>query len=301
MRILVHSDITRWNGFEERLYQERPDLLILAGDLVWDGFVAVDRELLGRIPSFEEKHEGIVGKYEGRLTAVQRRILSAREPAYHLRRVWLGEEYRSDLRTLENEYRDTPEYHRLRKEFHVDKFYQILQSASRICQAVLVVKGNHDDDFQGDYDVSRINEAGNCHEISGRVIEYQNFTFLGLGYPETHYIRKLREFSIGPKPDFIVTHSEDKRIKDLVAMGPRIIFRGHFGGTSMVGNALLVCPNSTPLLVELTPLEGNPKRLFARTKFFAKEYSSFAVCRNCGWVGSKTHSDTCFLRNGVIV
>jgi hypothetical protein len=54
------------------------------------------------------------------------------------------------LMDLKDRYRDTPAYHAASRRLHVRPFYEFLAEAGRVSE-VLVVKGNHDDDFPGDY------------------------------------------------------------------------------------------------------------------------------------------------------
>jgi len=60
------------------------------------------------------------------------------------------------VRQLEAHYRKTKAFAAVQREIHVEKFYAFLEYAGRRA-VVLVVKGDHDDDFPGAYDVCRIN------------------------------------------------------------------------------------------------------------------------------------------------
>ena len=56
---------------------------------------------------------------------------------------------------------------------------------------VLVIKGNHDDDFEGTYSIRRINKIPKCNEISGKSVTLCGLTFLGLGFNEIHCLKLL--------------------------------------------------------------------------------------------------------------
>jgi len=123
------------------------------------------------------------------------------------------------------------------KRTHVDKFYKFLRYAGEKSQ-VLVVKGDHDADFDGDYIPEKINEIYGCQEISGKLIDVNGLRFLGLGFNETHYLRALKviieEFK--EEPDVVVTHCEQKRMPLVSSLKPRIIIRGHFGSGKYLVN-----------------------------------------------------------------
>jgi len=178
-RILACSDFGSYKGFIEIFDQNKPDLLLLAGDLTSDGRA----EFWG-----PEVVEWVDGKFVV-----------------------------------------TPEL-KLRKTTHVEKFYGVLKHASRNSK-VFVVKGDHDDDFEGDYDVERINSIKNCHEISGKLVTFRNIRILGLGYYETHYLRTLRPLieKMKDKIDVVLTHAEQRRLPLITQIRPELIIRGHFG------------------------------------------------------------------------
>ncbi len=129
---------------------------------------------------------------------------------------------------LEDSFRDT-EFFNKQVLNHVDLFYYFLGIAGKNTKKVFVVKGNHDD-YGNYYDANRINSCDGCYEISGKSIGLNDYQVLGLGYEETHYLRKLRpilaEYSDGI--DIILTHSEEKRLELLTSINPLIVFRGHF-------------------------------------------------------------------------
>jgi len=71
---------------------------------------------------------------------------------------------------------------------HVESFYKFLRR-SGVFSKVLVVKGNHDEDFEGDYSPEKINGIPGCFEISGKTIEVGGRLFLGLGFREARRLR----------------------------------------------------------------------------------------------------------------
>jgi hypothetical protein len=99
------------------------------------------------------------------------------------------------LTALEERYESTGAFRDARealKNTHVTKFYEFLRYAGSKTEAVLVVKGDHDEDFSGDYHCDRINEIPRCHEISGTILTVRHFVFLGLGFQHAGYRRPLR-------------------------------------------------------------------------------------------------------------
>lgn len=112
---------------------------------------------------------------------------------------------------------------------HVDSFYSFLSYTGEKTGNVYVVKGNHDN--YGDYyEVDKINNIRGCQEISGKMIELDDFNLLGLGYEETHYLRKLRPLleTYSSGVDLVLTHSEEKRVKLIASLNPLLVFRGHY-------------------------------------------------------------------------
>ena len=120
-----------------------------------------------------------------------------------------------------------------RRADHVEGFYKFLQRSGSISR-VLVVKGNHDEDFKGDYSPKRINEIPGCFEISGRTIEVDDMLFLGLGFREarrlrsgysrpSRYLQSLIEKFRG-KVDVVLMH--DKNIRYASLLKPKLIIKG---------------------------------------------------------------------------
>jgi predicted phosphodiesterase len=115
-----------------------------------------------------------------------------------------------------------------RKRIHVDRFYQFLQYAGRKAR-VLVVKGNHDEDFENDYSPERISNIQGCQELSGKATEIDGIRFLGLGFTETRYLRLLNPLikDFKEKADIILTHG--MRLPLISSVNPKLIIKGGFG------------------------------------------------------------------------
>ena len=120
-----------------------------------------------------------------------------------------------------------------RRTDHVESFYKFLQRSGSVSK-VLVVKGNHDEDFEEDYSPERINEIPGCFEISGRTIEVDGMLFLGLGFREarrlrsgysrpSRYLQSLIEKFRG-KVDVVLMH--DKNIRYASLLKPKLIIKG---------------------------------------------------------------------------
>ena len=127
---------------------------------------------------------------------------------------WKSKNYRQSMET--------------RKEMHVNSFYQFLEYAGRRAR-VLVVKGNHDEDFEGDYTPERMNKIHGCQELSGKAAEINGVRFLGVGFAETHCLRLLNPLirESREKVDIILTHGE--RLPLISSVKPKLIIKGGFG------------------------------------------------------------------------
>jgi predicted phosphodiesterase len=170
MRILAFSDVIEWEGYEELVSKIKPEMIVLGGDLVSDGFA-----------SFQ-----------------------LRGPAY--------------------------------RKIHVQRFYRFLRYAGKKSQ-VIIVKGDHDEEFKGDYKEEIINKISGCSEISGKVIEINSYHFLGLGAREAHNTRLLQRLikNLKEKVDIVLMHGENIRIVSLLK--PKLIIKGGWAtGACMVNN-----------------------------------------------------------------
>jgi hypothetical protein len=111
------------------------------------------------------------------------------------------------------------------RKTHVKGFYDFLVYAGGKSK-VLLVKGNHDDEFEGEYSPQKINGILGCVEISGKIIEWSGYSFLGLGYNDAHNRRKLIRMSeeLTGKVDIVLMHGENIRLVSLLK--PRLIIKG---------------------------------------------------------------------------
>jgi hypothetical protein len=158
------------------------------------------------------------------------------------------------LRSLEDRYRKTRSFLAARKRMHVDKFYGFLEHAGRV-SSVLVVKGDHDDDFPRDYDCRRIDAIRGCREISGKIGTVGGWKFLGLGFDQAGYRRPLREIISKFKDTVgvVVAHAPQKNVQLLAKLCPRLIIRGHFGGGRfLIDGVPAVFTSSDYAMIEIT-------------------------------------------------
>jgi DNA repair exonuclease SbcCD nuclease subunit len=111
---------------------------------------------------------------------------------------------------------------------HRDQFYAFLKHAGKKAR-VLVIAGNHD--TPPGFDKKRIDRIPGCEEVSGAVVSIQGFRFLGVGYQQAHYLKEWKALiSQQRKPiDFIISHSEGRRLNQLGELRPRLVIQGHFG------------------------------------------------------------------------
>ncbi len=222
MRILAFSDVKRWTPSYRSLVERwKPTIIALAGDLTSDGGAAFWHTALEAIPAFQRDMTSLrrrlgvrVDPKEG-FDIIPRRSLEA----------WHDARWK-----LEDRYHETPAFLEARKRLHVAKFYSFLRYAGKRA-TVLVVKGDHDDDFEGDYDATKISAVHGCREISGRTCEVRGVTFLGLGYDHSGYRRPLRQLVLEHKSqvDVVIAHTPQENVRIIAELQPKLIIRGHFG------------------------------------------------------------------------
>lgn len=274
MRILFVSDVMSWAGFKAVVNRVRPDVTLFGGDLVSDGHAAFWRNTPFSVPRFRSQ---LLRFLQSNRTSILRKTDSEDRAVFHtLRQLILGDHledtpvqaswfyapdaisamhilfrrreenhrvFHTFMNSVTEKYRATPEFHTSRLLGHVEKFYQALEDAANVCNRILVVSGNHDEYFKGDYDVERINRIANCREISGKIESHEGVVFLGLGFRETHYLRSLRPVVqiMEGQVDVILAHAEESRLPLIAGIDPVIIFRGHFGsGRSRIGGVPIV-------------------------------------------------------------
>lgn len=222
MKILAISDVRRWRGYDKIVERCAPDVVVLCGDLTSDGFASFWKDGFDLIPAFVERRDRLMKQFGIWKRENGTQVISEGLEKY--------DEFRRRVDRLERKYIRTAAFTRARRKLHIEPFYRFLGFAGKRAP-VLVVKGDHDEDFRGDYSAKRINRIRGCHEISGKAHTVNGFTFLGLGFTETHYRRKLRKLHgcIGEGVDILIAHAEQPRLPLLARFGPKVIIRGHFG------------------------------------------------------------------------
>lgn len=223
MRILAFSDVVDWDRpYKQLVDRYKPTIVALAGDLTSDGGARFWRDALEFVPAFRRSKSSL----RRRLGVVYSRSQQV-DVIPHESLV----EYRDALRNLELRYRRTTAFLTARKRIHVDKFYRFLEYAGRRAE-VLVVKGDHDDDFPDDYDCQRIDAIAGCHEISGKTHTVWEFTALGLGFAQAGYRRPLRRLitQFKGRVGVVIAHAPQENARLLAEFQPSLLIRGHFGG-----------------------------------------------------------------------
>lgn len=206
MRILAFSDVPKWDGYERLVDRYKPDVVALAGDLTSDGHAAFWGEALESIPGY-------------------RRQLEALGRSGKLNDEWLN---------LKGRYRHTNAYRTALaalRAIHERRFYRFLRHAGKVSR-VLVVKGDHDNDFAGNYDPKRIDKIPGCREISGKTFTLNKVVFLGLGFRQAGYRRILRRFisDFKGRVGIVIAHAPQKNVQLIAELKPRLLIRGHFAG-----------------------------------------------------------------------
>lgn len=271
MKILAISDVPNWKGYEHIVVKCAPDVVVLCGDLTSDGFAAFWKSAFNLIPAFVNNREQLMRRFGASISDDGVQVIRNLKKYYA---------YRQSLERLERKYHRTAAFARARRKLHTNPFYRFLRFAGRRAH-VLVVKGDHDDDFHGDYSPQRINAIRGCHEISGKTHRAAGFTFLGLGFLETHYRRRLQELRsrIVGDVDVIATHAEQARMPLLAELCPKVIIRGHFGSGrwKVSGVPAVFTADVTYSIVELRR-NGRPK-LEQFTAEFSKDRDGITAQR----------------------
>jgi hypothetical protein len=250
MRILAISDIHRWEGYEQLVYRYRPAVVALAGDLTSDGGAAFWIEGLYCIPGFVKEQGAIKGKLRRAARELQKSIPGRR--IVHSTRLPELRPLQDELSRLEIRYRQTEPFLRT-KNRHVDKFYRFLEYTGKRSR-VLVIKGDHDDDFPGDYDARRIDNIPGCEEISGRTCALKGFVFLGLGFSQAGYVSRLRPLiaDFRDRAHVLITHVPQSNLRLMAEFKPRLIIRGHWlTGSYLVDDVPAVCTAGAYARIEI--------------------------------------------------
>lgn len=235
MRILAFSDVYRWRGYERLVDQYKPRVVVLAGDLTSNGSAYFWDAALEAVPRYKKQIEALEKE---RTQCVLRDNGAALESIIpgkvgQARLAHVGPETRianARLREAHDLCRKDAAYQAARKKIHVDRFYRFLKYAGRRA-CVLVIKGDHDDDFPGDYDPQRINGISGCHEISGQTFEAKGVFFLGVSYQETAYrcIARTLLARFPQRGEIVISHARQRNVRLLAELRPRLIIRGHYG------------------------------------------------------------------------
>lgn len=198
MKILAYSDVFSWVGFKEIIRNTDPDILVLNGDLVGDGW----RTIFGA---------NIDNKLEYQLN-------------------------------------------------HFKKFYEILRYASTICKKVLVIKGNHDNEF---YNSKFIESIPNCIELSGKGIVIEGLSFFGFGYKDSYNVRELKSFLKTIDANILITHTKSKRLPILASIEPKLIIQGHSRkyGTLIENVSVIYTDNQINLITINSDKKNNISRI----------------------------------------
>lgn len=168
MRIFAISDISAWDDYKRLVDTVKPRVTVLAGDLTSDGGAEFWRTALEVSRAFRKER-----------SALRKRLGVTTGPRgnYEIIPRQSSDEYRDAMRALEHQHRKTKAFLAAQKKLHVDKFYAFLRHAGRL-STVLVVKGDHDDDFAADYQPAKIDAIPGYREISGKTAIVNGLTFL---------------------------------------------------------------------------------------------------------------------------
>lgn len=251
LRILAISDVAEWDH-ARLLKRYRPDVVVLGGDLVSDGYARFFRNALDEIPQYRKAKKALLTEFETaarRIPALRsvkrsvimeylervRMVTQTKKTEDAMRKiVW---DFEAKLDDLKDRFRATDAFRRARWKLHVNRFYSFLKHAGKTSK-VLVVFGDHDHDFEGDYLPERIDAIPGCSEVSGKTLKIGNVTFLGLGFKECHYRTQLRNLLGSEKPDVIVAHAEQANMDLIANFRAKLVIRGHFGvGRFLVGGS----------------------------------------------------------------
>jgi len=258
VKILTLSDIGRWNGCERLVERHKPDVVVLAGDLTSDGCAGFWHEGLELVPEFQKQRRLLYRKIRDAKQFREKCVIC--EEAAHgngLFQKYAGKKRHSrfidHLRQLETYYQKTEAFAAAHTRIHVDKFYRFLKYAGKR-STVLVIKGDHDNDFSGDYNPERIDKIPGCREISGKVYRVGETTFLGLGFEQAGYLLALRALvnDFRGRADVVVAHAPQKNLRLVAELRPRLLIRGHYGaGQHLIDGVPCVFTTFEYVLVEM--------------------------------------------------
>jgi hypothetical protein len=259
MRILAFSDVYKWTGYERLVDQYKPHVVALAGDLTSNGSAYFWNAALEAVPRYKKQIEALERQRTQCLLRDNRAGLESIIPGKvgQARQLHPGPETRiasARLREVHDLCRKDPAYQAARKKIHVDRFYRFLKYAGKRA-FVVVIKGDHDDDFPGDYDLDRINSIPGCREISGQTLEAKGAFFLGVSYQETAYRRIARALlaRFPQRGGIAISHARQRNVRLLAELRPRLIIRGHYGcGKFLLEGIPAVFTDGGPAIVNLS-------------------------------------------------
>jgi hypothetical protein len=272
VRILAFSDVYRWTGYERLVDKYEPHVVALAGDLTSDGGAAFWSEGLEYVSEFVRSRRSLFREFQVKATMVaggnlkvlpsprkKCTICTNPRPPYeecdkprHLDFAVLDH-----LRQLENHYHKTAAFRAVHKRIHTARFYRFLRYAGKRA-SVLVAKGDHDDDFPGDYDPLRINHIPGCYEISGQTFEVKGTFFLGVSYQQTAY-RCVSDSLLTQFPQrggVVICHARQGNVRLVADLRPKLIIRGHYGsGKFLLDGIPAVFTNGAPAVITFSKSE----------------------------------------------
>lgn len=224
MKILVISDVVNWEPYKKIFNKVKPKIVLLAGDLISDGFASFWS--MKNFKELEKQEKKLMKDYNVKVENKNGMLYVT-----HLGVSPPGQKSYFDAREeLKRKLQKSKKFYEYVNKNHVEKFYDFIQYAGKKA-SVLIVKGDHDSDFSKFYNLKKINSISGCYEISGKFIEINKIKFLGLGHTHTHYLKKLKPLieKYKNKMDIILCHSEQNKISRLKEFNPKLIVRGHFG------------------------------------------------------------------------
>ena len=255
MRILAFSDIKEWEGYKELIEKFNPEIVALPGDLTSDGFASFWSKAIQQIPPYQKELEKENIKFSSRNNNITfYEWIDNKKP-----KKYKNKDLLDVVESIKKKYKNSKKFLEIRKKIHVDKFYEFLEYAGKK-SSVLVVKGDHDEDFDGDYISKKINSIQGCNEISGKLITINRVNFLGLGFNDTHYLKRLKPLikKFREKVNIIITHSENNKMYLISLFKPQLIIRGHFGSGKYLVNGI---PSVFTQGVQYTLIEIKDKKL----------------------------------------
>jgi hypothetical protein len=217
-RLLVISDVGRWKGNTKLFDEIQPEVVLLPGDLTYDG--GLDRQfILMAIPAYAHAYDRLLKAHK-----------VTRSPSGFLMIGSGGMAFEEKRRRLADRWLDSPEFLEAYRKLHVAAFYRFLRHAGKRAK-VLVTDGNHDQlPF---YSAGKVNDIPGCREISGKQTKAGGLTFVGLGWEHGRIKTNIRALADRLKvhgADVLMCHAP-QQVVPIIAdrFMPRLMVRGHYG------------------------------------------------------------------------